>query len=46
MFAEEIKNHLIEVKKLDTQRFFKKVEDLDYTNFVKNLNDKNLLLKL
>jgi hypothetical protein len=45
MLAEEIKNHLINVKKLDIQRFFNKVEDLDYTNFVNNLNDKKFVIE-
>ena len=45
MLAKEIKNHLINVKKLDIQRFFNKVEDLDYTNFVNNLNDKKFVIE-
>ena len=45
MFVQEIKNHLKEIKKLEPHRFFKKVEDLNYNNFLKNLNDKKFVLE-
>ena len=45
MFLEEIKNHIKEIKKLQPHRFFKKVEEFNYNNFIKNLNDKKFVLE-
>jgi len=45
MFLKEIKNHLKEIRKNEPYRFFKKVEDFNYNNFLKNLNNKKFVLE-